>query len=387
MRSSAGLSPSNANVGTIWVRHPRGVSATPKPENQHYIPKFMLRLFGHGDGNGLIWTHDKTTGVTSVKSVNKVASGPDFYAVNYPDRERDMALERVFNRFETMAAPVIKSIASLAPGIYPLDPATRDLLAGWLALSKARVPETIDQTLAMAKFAVAVETDMLLRNPEEYRRRSRAKGATASNEELEVERLDNLSAHEDRRLIVEPAPETGLTSLGIAVDQVRPVISGMRWDLLRRRRFPCFVLGDQPVTIGRPPDHPNFLGAGIATTGVEVYAPLSPEALLVATHEPHDGSLHVMAPDDRPPRPSLTADWSLRPNLTAFVSAPQMVFGRSQGDVEAVRLALAPSDRKFQPGIRVSGMPKEWLTYVPEGMVAEGVDPTDVEQTSGPSPR
>lgn len=61
----------------------------------------------------------------------------------------------------------------------------------------------------------------------------------------------------------------------------------------------------------------------------------------MATHEPHDGSLLVVAPDDRLWKPSLTSDWNLRPDLTAFVNAPQMVFGRSQGDIEAARLALA----------------------------------------------
>lgn len=358
--------------------HPRLVNAESKPENQHYIPKFMLRLFGHGDGHGLIWTHDKPSGVTRVESVNKMAAAPDFYTVNYPDREHDQTLERVFNRFETMAAPVIKSVASLGPGTYALDAPTRDLLAGWLALSRARVPDTVGSTMAMAKFTAAIQTDMLLRNPEEYLTRSRAGGATDSDEELEAQRIGYLREHEERTLLVEPAPETGLAGLGIAVDHVRPVLATMRWDIIRRRRFPFFVLGDQPVTVARPPGLSGFLGAGVATPGVEVYAPLSPTALLVASHESHDGRLHVVAPDDRPFKPSLTVDWGLRPNLTAFVQAPQNVFARSHGDLEAARLALAPEARAFKPGIRVSGIPTEWLRYVPAGMVVERTDsPTD----------
>lgn len=175
---------------------------------------------------------------------------------------------------------------------------------------------------------------------------------------MEAQRIDDLHEHEERRLIVEPAPETGLTSLGVAVDHIRPVLAGMRWDLVRRGRFPYFVLGDQPVTIARPPGLSEFMGAGPATPGVEIYAPFSPEALLVATHEPHDGSLRVVAPDDHERKPALASDWSLRPNLTAFVHAPQMVFARSQGDLEAARLALAPEDRTFKPGIQVRGMPR-----------------------------
>lgn len=351
--------------------HAPTVTRTPRAENQHYIPQFMLRLFGHGDGNGLIWGYDKRTGLTAERSVKKSAAAPDYYSVNYPEGRRDVSLERLFNSLETAAAPVIKRIVALAPGRYQLDPATRDLLAGWLALAHARVPATIDQTLAMAKFAVAVETDMLLRNPDRYRERSRAGGSTHTDEALEAQRLGELLEHEERRLIVEPAPETGLTALGTAVDHIRPVLAAMRLDVVLRSRFPYFVLGDQPVTVGRPPDLSKFLGAGFGTPGVEIYAPLAPTTLLVATHEPHDGSLSVIAPDLRARESSLAADWSLVANLTAFVNAPQFVFGRSQGDVEAARLALSPEDRDFKPGIIVRGLPEEWARYIPEGMVAE----------------
>ncbi|MEJ7697134.1 MAG: DUF4238 domain-containing protein [Candidatus Limnocylindrales bacterium] len=126
------------------------MTAPPKPENQHYIPKLMLRLFGHGDGKDLIWAHDKTTDCLTKRSVNRSASAPDYYAVNYPDLGRDVELERVFGRLETISAPLIKWMGALAPGPYELDAATRDVIASWLALSHARVPASIDQTFALA---------------------------------------------------------------------------------------------------------------------------------------------------------------------------------------------------------------------------------------------
>ena len=314
--------------------------------------------------------------------MKKSAAAPDYYAVNYRGRGRDVELEKVFNRLETMAAPLIKALADLPPGVHDFSPDARGLLAGWLALSQARVPSTIDSTMAMAKFGAAVETDMLLRNPERYRERSRAGGATSSDEVLDAQRRKYLREHEERTLIVEPAPETGLTSLGIAVDGIRPILIGMRWDIFRRARFPWFVLGDQPVTIARPPDLSSFLGAGVATPGIEVYAPISPDALLVGTHEPHDGRVRVFAPDGRPHRPSLAHDWSLRANVSAFSTAPRDVFARSQGDLEAVRLALAPEARTSSPKIMVRGMPAEWMRYVPEGMVVEAIDAPWSDQDS-----
>lgn len=356
------------------VRAPRVTARSEKPENQHYVPKFWLRLFGHGDGNGLIWACNRASGETTVRSVNKSAAGADYYSVDYPDAKRDMALEREFSKLERITAPFVRSLGNLLPGSYEVDAATRDLLATWIALSRARVPGTIDTTLAMAKLSVAVEVDMLLRNPDEYRKRSRAGGSTESDEVLEVRRLNDLEEHRERRLIIEPAPETGLTSLGIAVEHIRPIIAAMRFEVVRRNRFPYFILGDQPVTLSAPDGHPRNLGVGITTPGVEIYMPLSPEALLMLTHEPHDGRLTVISPDVRPRKPTLQPDWVLRPNLTAFVNASREVFGRSQGDVEAARLALDPTDRNFKPGIRISGLPKEWERYLPAEIVNEALD-------------
>jgi hypothetical protein len=357
------------------VKQDGGVHARQvRPENQHYIPKFLLRLFGHGQGHGHVWTCDKATGVITRRSVNRTASGPDFYAINYPDARDTASLERLFGALESAAAPFLKALGVLPPGRHEMGAAERDLLAGWLALSYARVPGTIGTTLAMAKFAVAVQTDMLLRNPAEYRRRARAQGTSKTDAELEAERTRDLREHSERILVVEPAPETGLTALGHAVEDIKPVLGQMRWDIARRDRFPWFILGDQPVTIARPPDLSRHLGAGFATPGVEVYAPISPGALLVGSHEPHDGSITVVAPDQRLLRPSLSPDWALRPNLTAFTHAQREVFGRSQADLEAARLALAPEDRTWVPQMSVSGIPQEWLPYVPAGMVVNDLN-------------
>jgi Protein of unknown function (DUF4238) len=343
-----------------------------KPENQHYIPQFLLRIFGHGQGRGHVWTCDKATGVIRPRSVRKSAAGPDFYAINFPDgRGRDTSLEDAFEVLENAAAPFLKALDGLPPGRHELGMAERELLAGWLALSHARVPGAIDTDLAMAKFVVAIQTDMLLRNPDEYRSRWRASGSTESDEALEARRLVDLREHEERVLVVEPAPETGLTGLGRAVSHIRPLLAQMRWDLLRRDRFPWFILGDQPVTIARPPDLLPFQGAGFATPGVEIYAPISPEALLVGTHQPHDGSITVAALDRHERPPSLRADWCWRPNLTAFTHAQRDVFGRSQADLEAVRLALAPEDRNWVPRMSITGIPKEWERYRPAGMVGK----------------
>ncbi|MBF6604221.1 MAG: DUF4238 domain-containing protein [Chloroflexi bacterium] len=346
-----------------------------RPENQHYIPQFVLRLFGHGPGQGLVWRYDKTTDRITVGSVRKSAVAPDYYAINHPARGRDVELERVFGLHESRIAPLIKQLARLEPEVHELARDARDAIAGHLALQYARVPATRDQTWAMAAVTVAAETDMLLRHPEHYRARSRAVGATDTDEDLERQRLAMLADYEARRLVIEPPPEAGLAALGVAVDGIRPILAGMRWDIYRRGRFPYFVLGDQPVTISPPKDLPGYRAAGFATPGVEIFAPLSPDALLVATHEPHDGRLRVFAPDDRPVTPSLKHDWSLPANILAVLSATRYVFGRSQGDLEAVRLAIDPTLRGQSPKIRVTGMPKEWVRYLPEGFDVESVEP------------
>ena len=67
--------------------------------------------------------------------------------------------------------------------------------------------------------------------------------------------------------------------------------------------------------------------------------------------------------------------------MTAFADASHEVFGRSQADLEAVRLTLAPEARTSRPQIVVRGMPAEWMRYVPEGMVVEDIDAPWSEDT------
>ena len=106
----------------------------------------------------------------------------------------------------------------------------------------------------------------------------------------------------------------------------------------------------------------------------------------MASHQAHDGSITVVAPDEDSNKPSLALDWAMRPNLTAFTHAQREVFGRSQADLEAARVTLAPEDRTWVPQIGVSGIPTQWMPYLPKGMVVEDPDASWRKAAPGQDP-
>ena len=98
------------------------------------------------------------------------------------------------------------------------------------------------------------------------------------------------------------------------------------------------------------------------------HAPLSPVALLMATHAPHDGNLRVLAPDDERRPPSLDHDWNLTANVHA-IGAPHDVFARSQGDLEAVeeRKPTRPVTSADKVVAKLRALPETWARATPDG--------------------
>lgn len=330
----------------------------------HYVPQFHLRQFGLGPRGGRVWAYDKTTDRISLRSVRSVAAEPGYYTIRHPEREPDDSLEHLFGQIESAAAPAIKGLAALPPGRHPINAPARDVLAGYIAILWSRGPAARAKVRGLAQFTRLAELDMDLRDPKRFRRRARAHKDGRPDEEIEALRRRFLAEIEAGDLILEAPPEWGLMGLGSAVDEIRPLLEAMRWRVLRRRRFPFLCIGDAPVVLIGPADHPPFLGVGFGTPGVEVCLPLSPAAVLVLTHEPTEGEVEVLDPDARLRRTSLTPDWTYGVNAEAFVFADRHVFGHSQADLEATRLTLAPEVRTRRPKTEVSGVPPEWRRYL-----------------------
>lgn len=333
----------------------------------HYVPQFHLRLFGHADGKGRIWTYDKQTDGISRRSVKAVASEINYYRIRDEKGGHSDDLEGLFSYIESGAAPLVRRLSQLDAGDHFLHPAHRDTLAGYIALLHVRGPAERRKTLAMGEFLARAQVDMLLRNPEAFRAQARRRRDRSSNEELEEKRTSMLAGLEEGRIVLEAPEEWGLIGLGTAVEDVRPLIASMKWRILRRRRLPFLAIGDAPVGLMAPAGHPPYLGVGFASAEVEVGLPLGPDAFLVMTHEANAHDIEVIDLDGHPLLPrALRPSWATVMNADAMVRASRYVFGRSQADLEFTRISLSAEQRRAEPKVGVMNIPPEWRYLMPD---------------------
>ena len=136
--------------------------------------------------------------------------------------------------------------------------------------------------------------------------------------------------------MLEAPEEWGLVGLGTAVEHLRPLLASMKWRILRRRRLPFVVIGDAPVGLMAPANHPPHLGVGFASAEVEVGLPLSPDAFLVMTHEPDARDIEVIDLDGHP------------------------------------LLPLSEGQRRAEPKVAVMNIPPEWRYLMPDALDRSG---------------
>lgn len=330
--------------------------------SHHYIPRFHLRQFSCDQNRGHVWSFDKRTGDFSKVSVKKAAAEIGYYSVP-PGKDYDAdVLERAFSQLETQVAPLLRWLASRRPGWWGLGRQHRRYLADYLATLHLRGPAWRDASTAIATFSARVEADMLLSNPEEFARRARAVGIPESDDALDALRLRWLDELRTGELVIEAPKEWSLLNLQMG-ESIAPMLMGRRWFLYRRPTLPRLILGDQPVVIHAPPDHPEHVGAGFETPGVEVYCALSPTALLVISDEPDNGVVTVVEHDDPE---DFGGDWVYVPNRAAWMHSRRYLIGSRQPDLEMTALTFTEPERRMSPRIGISGIEDAWRSLLPD---------------------
>lgn len=330
----------------------------------HYIPRFHLRQFACNRDRGHVWRYDKRSDHYERVPIRRAAAEIGYYSVPPGDDHDAEILERAFNQLETQAAPIVRWLASRPPGWWGLGAQHRRYMADYLATLHLRGPAWRDASTSIATFSERVDADMLLNNPEEFARRARDAGWEQPEAELNATRLQWQEELRTGRLILEAPKQWSLLNLQMG-EIVAPILMQRRWFIYLRSIRPWLILGDQPVVIHPPADHPEHMGASFGTPGVEIYCPLSPSALLLIADEPDNGVVTVLEPDDSH---DFGGDWLYVPNRSAWGLSHQYVIGSRQPDLEMTALTFAEHERMSSPSIGVSGIPAEWRSMLPEWM-------------------
>jgi hypothetical protein len=310
-----------------------------EPREHHYVPKLLLREFGHGMSRQWLWVYDKHSDKVFRGSVKKSARRRDYYESARADGQTDMMIERVLGILEDDAAPALARLRAVKPGQVELDPSDRHKVAVFMAVQHARVPSVRDAAESSVKLMKAAEMDSRL----------------AAEPEL---------LKEWRKGELEIVPPTGFVQvhlLSSALDVLAPRFFAMRWRLMLAPVFPGLVLGDAPVSPPRPADVADDEWRGFAHPDVDVVLPIGPRHLLVLNGDRVDDSIDVIDDADIPPR--LARSWVYEANEATWTRAARHIYGRSRADLEATRLALRPEQPQAVRRLTVKNLRPELAVH------------------------
>lgn len=341
----------------------------------HYVPQLHLRLFAADPGGRFIYRHDKRTNRTEYRAIRGVGGRPDYFTVRGPDGLPSDALEQAFGRIETDVASVLRRLATHPSGSLALSPRDRVNVSRYVALQFARVPNHVETSRQMAEYLGSASMEMIYATSERFRDFNRRQGSTATDDELEVERVAGLERLRSGQWSIPDGHEMAIGAIGDAVDAIAPVVHAMNWSLIRRSRPPWFVLGDTPVTLYAE-NLPRGMGVGFLTEGAEVHMPISPTHALVATRVENPLAEEVVE--------FHSAEVANGINTEIWASAIYNVFGSSTDAIHAARHATPEVLRGFrEPRVHIGGGPAEWERYKPGGRDASIDGETSGERGPG----
>ncbi len=326
-----------------------------RARRHHYVPQLHLRQFAADQTRRFIFEHDKRTGLTRQRAIRQVAAQMDLYTVADAGGTPTDELEQAFGPLEAAAAPVLRRLAGVAPGRLDTTDEEHVRLGAYVALQYSRLPDQLDQMREMAEYLESAQLDILYATPEHYRDFHRHRGSTASDEELEAERVAGLEALRSGAWRVPGGREAALSSIAVGVQAIGPVVASMYWTVLVRSRPPWFVLGDTPVTLynARATRHQP---PGFATAGTEVHMPLSPTHALLAMATETMVSDRAVAFVDDAAAAGMTVE--------AWAYSVDAVYGHTEEAIAAAREATPERLRSYQERhSSIGGGPSQWDRY------------------------
>jgi hypothetical protein len=193
-------------------------------ENQHWVPKLLLKKFADTDGR--VFRLDIHSNAVTKPPPRKAASGPGFS--NFDIEGQVVSFEERLEKIETKAAPVLKRIIEACS------------LSGLSSIDRKKV----------AEFVAA----------QSFRTEAFYKG------------LENNPSRKD----FGPVLAQLWDSLFILAAQ----IEARHWVLMVIEHVDVFYLGDQPVVLQRTFDLKNGANLGFDVGGVEAFMPLCPACAL-----------------------------------------------------------------------------------------------------------
>lgn len=222
-------------------------------ENQHYVPRFILKKFSSGK-KPKIWAFDKTNDKTFHTNIKNIASETDFYEFKIPEEEKtiSVSMEKNLSNIEAMASSVFKEICK-EKNLKELSKEHGSILVLFVTVQFVRTKEYRERILQLG--------DIL-------KEKVKSIGATK-------EQIDDLIGDD----------EENETLLGLSafknISHFLPRFADKAWLLFETTKDAPFYISDNPVVLHNQNDYSPYGSLGISVKGIEIYFPISSTLCLV----------------------------------------------------------------------------------------------------------
>jgi Protein of unknown function (DUF4238) len=228
-----------------------GATLTMNAQNQHYVPKFILRQFLADHTKERVHVYDKHTDRSFVTSVKNIMAERRFNDFVFEDWI--VSFEGIACGIENIVLPCYRRV--IARRQLDGSPHERADLAYLIAFQMLR-------SKAHREFSIALEDEIRQRVEAEGGRMEDIKGWAPSTEDsIKQEHLTFIRNH---------------------ISEFAAIISQKDFVLIAGMPSRSFYLGDHPVCLHNERDFGPYGNLGLAVEGIQIYMPLSADLMIGA---------------------------------------------------------------------------------------------------------
>ncbi|WBY09723.1 DUF4238 domain-containing protein [Sphingomonas sp. 7/4-4] len=221
-------------------------------QNQHFVPKFILRQFTINERDERVRVYDKHTGKEFTTSIKNIMAERRFNEFMFDD-DYIASFEEIAGRIEDTVIPVYRHV--IKTGVLENSPEQQATLAFFIAFQFVRTKASRDMWRQMEK---------LLREHVE-----RMGGKVEDIEGYEPATEENIKKRH-------------LLNMRGFIEEFTPLIAAKNFMLMRAHPSRAFYIGDHPVVLHNAEDHGPYGNLGLGVHGIEIYMPLSSNLVLCA---------------------------------------------------------------------------------------------------------
>jgi hypothetical protein len=221
-------------------------------ENQHYVPKMLLRNFGFGKKREQIHVFDKTNGRIFQCNINKVAAEKGCYDALI-DGKVSVSLEPHLSRLESGTNGAFKKVIETR-SIAGLSGNDRSWIGVFVAAQFLRTKNFRETIKALSDFFA-----------------EQVKNTSGGMENISIDLV--MSEDEIRGFSIE--------FFAKSIRQFSDLMHQKVWALMETEKSDPFWIGDHPVAMHNDQDFGPYGNIGFAVSGIQIYLPLSPTLTLV----------------------------------------------------------------------------------------------------------